>query len=275
LFIALIIGVTNVKKLFICIFLLWSSFFANSAKATHVIPINGIVTTGALTRINVPGVNGGVLSSRQANDGFVDRIIRPISSTLTVSSLGEMGHFASSTTTAMANFNSANSGDVTIMLGREFSGIGASGMQDNQFLAGPSKFFYAFALNTDDATTIDVIYDVFGDGVNLSGFNGFSFSINQRTVVDLTNGNNPTVSGRVSINLPRTRSTTVFSIDNISAVNGLLSNDLSGSITGRFHFNIIAAPVPEPATWAMLIIGFGLIGGAARRRKIAIRMAYN
>jgi hypothetical protein len=25
--------------------------------------------------------------------------------------------------------------------------------------------------------------------------------------------------------------------------------------------------VPEPATWAMLIIGFGLVGAAARRRK--------
>ncbi|NJC33739.1 hypothetical protein GGR88_001213 [Sphingomonas jejuensis] len=27
-----------------------------------------------------------------------------------------------------------------------------------------------------------------------------------------------------------------------------------------------AAPVPEPATWAMMIAGFGLVGGVARRR---------
>ncbi|MES2898001.1 MAG: PEPxxWA-CTERM sorting domain-containing protein [Pseudomonadota bacterium] len=25
--------------------------------------------------------------------------------------------------------------------------------------------------------------------------------------------------------------------------------------------------VPEPATWAMMITGFGLLGGAARRRR--------
>lgn len=30
-----------------------------------------------------------------------------------------------------------------------------------------------------------------------------------------------------------------------------------------------AAAVPEPATWAMLIAGFGVVGGAMRRRKIA------
>ncbi len=27
--------------------------------------------------------------------------------------------------------------------------------------------------------------------------------------------------------------------------------------------------VPEPATWAMLIMGFGLVGSAARRRRVA------
>ena len=31
--------------------------------------------------------------------------------------------------------------------------------------------------------------------------------------------------------------------------------------------NDIAAPVPEPATWAMMIGGFGLAGGALRRRR--------
>jgi hypothetical protein len=37
----------------------------------------------------------------------------------------------------------------------------------------------------------------------------------------------------------------------------------------RISGTVIAGPggVPEPATWAMLIIGFGLVGAAARRRK--------
>lgn len=33
------------------------------------------------------------------------------------------------------------------------------------------------------------------------------------------------------------------------------------------------AAVPEPATWAMMIVGFGAVGGAMRRRKVAVSFA--
>lgn len=41
---------------------------------------------------------------------------------------------------------------------------------------------------------------------------------------------------------------------------------------GGFEFDnvTLAAAVPEPATWAMMIGGFGLVGGAMRRRKAAL-----
>ena len=32
--------------------------------------------------------------------------------------------------------------------------------------------------------------------------------------------------------------------------------------------SIVAAPVPEPATWAMMIIGFGTVGSVVRRRRL-------
>ena len=32
--------------------------------------------------------------------------------------------------------------------------------------------------------------------------------------------------------------------------------------------------VPEPATWAMMLIGFGIVGGAVRGRKASIRVTY-
>ena len=35
----------------------------------------------------------------------------------------------------------------------------------------------------------------------------------------------------------------------------------------------VAAAVPEPASWAMMLGGFGLIGGAMRRRRIQLRFA--
>ena len=48
------------------------------------------------------------------------------------------------------------------------------------------------------------------------------------------------------------------------------SNEFPNSV---YYDNIVARPtvagVPEPSTWAMLLLGFGLIGGAMRRRRAA------
>ena len=41
-----------------------------------------------------------------------------------------------------------------------------------------------------------------------------------------------------------------------------------GSTTYNFE---LAGAVPEPSTWAMLILGFGVIGGALRRRRTTVR----
>ena len=37
----------------------------------------------------------------------------------------------------------------------------------------------------------------------------------------------------------------------------------------------VIAAVPEPATWAMMIAGFGLVGGIARRRSRATNVVYS
>jgi hypothetical protein len=51
-----------------------------------------------------------------------------------------------------------------------------------------------------------------------------------------------------------------------------------GAVSIDFHRDFLAAnitnAVPEPATWAMMIAGFGLLGGVARRaRKVSVRFA--
>jgi PEP-CTERM motif len=51
------------------------------------------------------------------------------------------------------------------------------------------------------------------------------------------------------------------------AVNGnTLSYDTVAGTPGD-SFRVLTAGVPEPATWAFMILGFGLIGGALRSRK--------
>jgi len=55
--------------------------------------------------------------------------------------------------------------------------------------------------------------------------------------------------------------------------------DFSGSnsmVKGLFLGDATELPtaaVPEPATWAMLVLGFGLVGAASRRRKVANALA--
>lgn len=37
--------------------------------------------------------------------------------------------------------------------------------------------------------------------------------------------------------------------------------------------NLLATSVPEPSTWGMMILGFGVVGGAARYRRRSVRVA--
>ena len=56
--------------------------------------------------------------------------------------------------------------------------------------------------------------------------------------------------------------------DNVTLTTG------AGSTTWNFNLTATAAPaVPEPASWAMMIAGFGLVGTAMRRRQPQIRYA--
>lgn len=73
-----------------------------------------------------------------------------------------------------------------------------------------------------------------------------------------------------------------FTFDASAAVptNAMLSFTASGYVTPFIATNVIVMPVavvaavPEPATWAMLIVGFGLIGGVMRRgRQTNVRFA--
>jgi hypothetical protein len=54
---------------------------------------------------------------------------------------------------------------------------------------------------------------------------------------------------------------------------GTLSDDNEGPLLDNVTLDIASSAVPEPATWAMMIGGFMLVGGALRRRKVAVCFA--
>lgn len=60
-----------------------------------------------------------------------------------------------------------------------------------------------------------------------------------------------------------------FSITSTNGIGGF--SFLPFGAAGNFSIdNIVVSAVPEPTTWAMMIGGFGMIGGAMRRRRLSI-----
>lgn len=67
-----------------------------------------------------------------------------------------------------------------------------------------------------------------------------------------------------------------WDISNLQLAGGFHRIDITGNSGGfgSFAGTISFAAVPEPAAWGLMILGFGLIGGALRRRqKVAVRYA--
>ncbi len=67
-----------------------------------------------------------------------------------------------------------------------------------------------------------------------------------------------------------------FSADNLTYKFSGLANTCNPEAPGcAFTRDVVAvnAAVPEPATWAMMILGFGLVGWAARRRRARVAFA--
>lgn len=70
-----------------------------------------------------------------------------------------------------------------------------------------------------------------------------------------------------------------FDFNELLAYNGLqtaagyaFQSNLAGN-TAIYRISFSSAVVPEPATWAMLIAGFGLVGAAMRRQRIQVVQA--
>ena len=71
--------------------------------------------------------------------------------------------------------------------------------------------------------------------------------------------------------------TPIATADVAFAVNGLAPGNLTVTsplpdATGTLSFGTVSA-VPEPATWALMIGGLGLVGATLRRNKVALRPA--
>jgi choice-of-anchor A domain-containing protein len=122
--------------------------------------------------------------------------------------------------------------------------------------------------------TLTVIVNIFGDGSydwNANAIQGLNASLNDNIIWNF--------SDATTLNVNR------MTHGSILAPYARLANraDMEGSIVaasfqqsgqvhlGTFNGNIgFEEPVPEPASWAMMIAGFGLVGAMMRRRRSAL-----
>lgn len=134
-------------------------------------------------------------------------------------------------------------------------------------------FFNGFdtATSFDDSFTFTIPQNGTGSG-SLS--TSFSSALNQLTVTDL-------IINGTSYAVPFTGNGQSVTLGGIPIVSGVLNTIRvigfttgdGGSYSGTATFT--AAPIPEPATWGMMIAGFGALGFAMRRqRKPRVKVAF-
>jgi hypothetical protein len=112
----------------------------------------------------------------------------------------------------------------------------------------------------------------------LTGFSVYWGSVDNHNIVDFLRADGSLVSSFTGGNLPRFDGNQTLSATNRRITFAMTDLDRITQIRFRatgtaFEYDTIAVQtgvVPEPASWAMLITGFGLIGSALRRRRHAV-----
>ena len=136
----------------------------------------------------------------------------------------------------------------------------ASGTFGNSFnpaTIGTFTDIYNFTLNTGSLADASLIT------IALSAGNNIDFTCRTCSVLLDTTAFNHTTSGTLDVFTldPRVLSSGPHSF----TVNGEIVSGPTASYSGTFNFNTV--PVPEPATWAMMLLGFLGIGMVVRRTR--------
>lgn len=65
-----------------------------------------------------------------------------------------------------------------------------------------------------------------------------------------------------------------YSTGGFNNVNSTYGLDTTNTVIPRIRLTTAVAAVPEPATWAMMLLGFGMVAGAARYRRRSASVSF-
>ena len=111
------------------------------------------------------------------------------------------------------------------------------------------------------------------DGLG-SGSVSANFTTGTGNAIQLTS---VTING-APITITQIGNLTVAGGDNVSLLTGLNNIVITGTASGNVAYGgsitFVPNAVPEPATWAMMLVGFGMVGSAMRYRRRATKVVY-
>lgn len=155
-----------------------------------------------------------------------------------------------------------------------------AGQDGQQFYAlqGKSSIFENFTADQSGMLTVSWLSAGRPDGGTFGGDQSYDVSLTGSGIELGSLGTFTTTSGQAFARLAGTGTVTAGQIYSVS-FRGLSSTDETAFIDGvslswtaatatadSVDVSATVDAVPEPATWAMMLLGFGMVGGASRRR---------
>ena len=170
------------------------------------------------------------------------------------SSTGSVTIFPGSTNAVGTAVNPDGGGDNYLAIG----GAGAAGSYTVTFATPMQYFSFAFG-SLDNYNTLTLNFTdgtIFLSGLGISTGNSANNTASGAAAASFS----PNISGRLNI---------------YGNGGSSLTSVVFGSSQAAFEIDQLAAAAPEPATWGMMILGFGMAGAAlrVRRRKASIAFA--